>query len=338
MEKINVDDAVGMVLCHDMTEIKDNKKTVPFRKGHILKPEDIEHLKSMGKFHIYVWDTEKGYIHENDGAEIMLNSAVGKGIAHSEIKEGKIELTADIDGMLRINKDALFKLNMLDNICFSTVHGNRVVKKGSKLAGMRVIPLVIDEKTMDEFKKISAENYPIIEVVPFEKTETGIVITGNEIKKGLKKDAFEPVLRKKSEECNSEVIKVIFSGDETKDIVDAIKECIDKGANLVAVTGGMSVDPDDTTPDAIKELGGELITYGTPVLPGAMFMLSYIGDVAVVGLPSCVMYRNASIYDLVVPRLLLGEKLKKEDFASMGYGGYCLACDVCKYPECAYGV
>ena len=191
---------------------------------------------------------------------------------------------------------------------------------------------------MEEFKKISAENYPIIEVVPFEKTKTGIVITGNEIKKGLKKDAFEPVLRKKSEECNSEVIEVIFSGDETKDIVDAIKKCIDKGADLVAVTGGMSVDPDDTTPDAIKELGGELITYGTPVLPGAMFMLSYIGDVAVVGLPSCVMYRNASIYDLVVPRLLLGEKLKKEDFASMGYGGYCLACDVCKYPKCAYGV
>lgn len=189
MEKINVDDAVGMVLCHDMTEIKDNKKTVPFRKGHILKPEDIEHLKSMGKFHIYVWDTEKGYIHENDGAEIMLNSAVGKGIAHSEIKEGKIELTADIDGMLRIDKDALFKLNMLDNICFSTVHGNRVVKKGSKLAGMRVIPLVIDEKTMDEFKKISAENYPIIEVVPFEKTKTGIVITDRN-KKRIEKRCF----------------------------------------------------------------------------------------------------------------------------------------------------
>lgn len=338
MEKISVDNAVGMILCHDMTQILDGVKTTPFRKGHIIQKEDIEHLKNMGKFHIYVWDSKKGYIHESDGATIMLKSSVGKNILNTDVKEGKIDLIAECDGIVRIKKEALFELNMLDNICYSTIHGNRIVRKGDKIAGMRVIPLVIDEKTMDNFKKIANQNYPIIEVEPFKKSKMGIVITGNEIKTGRIKDGFEPVLRKKANMYNSEVVDVIFSGDDTTYIVNAIKCMIEKGANLVAVTGGMSVDPDDTTPDAIKELKGEVITYGTPVLPGAMFMLSYVNDVAIVGLPSCVMYKNASIFDLVVPRLLCGEKMKKEDIAKMGYGGYCLNCEVCTFPECSFGV
>jgi hypothetical protein len=338
MEKIRVQDAIGMVLCHDLTEIvPGERKGVAFRKGHIIEEKDIEKLLDIGKRHIYVWNLEQGFVHENDAAARMIQAACGQGLAFSDVKEGKIDFRSAHRGVVKINKEALYRVNALGDICFATIHGNKQTEEGKLIGGCRVIPLVVEEERLREFEEVCRQEGPIVEVRPFPLTKIGIVTTGSEVKEGRIADKFGLVLKNKAQETNSEIIGQIFTGDEKEEIVKAIEYFLEQGADLIEVTGGMSVDPDDMTPSAIKSLGGELVTYGAPVLPGAMFLLSYIKGVPVVGLPGCVMYAKRSIFDLVVPRLLTGEQLTRADFITLAYGGQCVNCAVCTYPDCGFG-
>lgn len=338
MEKVRVEDAVGMVLCHDITKIVPGEfKGRAFAKGHIIREEDIEELLDLGKRHIYVWNPEHGYVHENDAALRMVRAAAGEHLVFGDVKEGKIELRAACDGVLSINLEALYALNTVDEICFSTIHGNKMVTKGKLLGGARVIPLAVKEEILEEFERICREHAPVISVRPLLPTKVGIVTTGSEIQSGRIQDKFGPVLKEKARELNAEVIGQVFPGDDPEAITEAIREFLRQGVDLVEVTGGMSVDPDDMTPSAIRALGGEIVTYGTPVLPGAMFMLSYAEGVPVVGLPGCVMYAKRSIYDLIVPRLLTKERLTKKDFVMLAHGGQCQNCETCTYPDCGFG-
>ncbi|MGF6906114.1 molybdopterin-binding protein [Fusobacterium sp. PH5-44] len=338
MKEVKVENAVGMILCHDITEIVPEKfKGTAFRKGHVIKEEDIEKFLDLGKKNIFVWDLEEGYIHENDAAYKMVKSTIGQGIQYDEPKEGKINLIAAHKGILKINTELLYELNGLGDICFATIHGNKLVEKGQLLGGARAIPLVIKEEIIERFKKLSEEKFPLIEILPLKKAKIGVVVTGSEIESGRIEDKFYPVLKKKAEELNGEIIGKIMSGDDPVRIKNAIMNFIGSGVDLVEVTGGMSVDPDDKTPLAIRSCDGEVITYGTPVLPGAMFMLSYVKGIPVVGLPGCVMYSKRTIYDLVVPRLLAKERLNKIDFIKLAYGGQCQNCELCIYPNCGFG-
>ena len=338
MEKVRVEDAVGMVLCHDITEIVPGEfKGRAFAKGHIIEEKDIEKLLDLGKRHIYVWDLSKGYVHENDAALRMVQAAAGENITFSEVKEGKIELRAACDGVLKIDLEALYELNDVEEICFATIHGNKMVTKGKLLGGARVIPLAVREEMLTAFEKISAEHRPVISVRPFRPAKIGVVTTGSEIQSGRIQDKFWPVLEDKAAELGAELVGQKFPGDDPEEITKAIRGYLDQGVDMVQVTGGMSVDPDDMTPSVIRALGGEVITYGTPVLPGAMFMLSYVDGVPVVGLPGCVMYSKRTVFDLIVPRLLTGEKLSKRDFVLLAHGGQCQNCPVCTYPDCGFG-
>lgn len=339
MKEIRVEDAVGMVLCHDMTEIIPGKfKGRAFKKGHIIREEDIEHLLRMGKEHIFVYDLGEGYVHEDDAAVRMAAAAAGNGVVYCEVKEGKTELHAVSDGLLKINKQALYECNAQPEICFATVHGNRAVKKGELLGAMRVIPLAVRSEVMEHFERVCAGYGTVVEVRPMKKAKIGIVTTGNEVLKGRIEDRFGAVLVEKAKELGCEVIGQTLSGDDCDVIRASVMNFIDQGADIVAVTGGMSVDPDDRTPAAIRSCGGEIVTYGTPVLPGAMFMLSYVGDVPVMGLPGCVMFAKRTVFDLVMPRILAGEKLTRQDFVELCYGGQCRGCEVCTYPNCSFGV
>jgi molybdenum cofactor synthesis domain-containing protein len=337
MKKIPVHQAVGSVLCHDITQIIPGVvKDIAFKKGHIIKEEDIPLLLSIGKENIFVWDKKEGFLHENEAAERLRLLTAGDGLTFSEVKEGKINFIADYPGLLVIKTKMLYELNSLGEIILVTLHNNYPVKKGQKVAGTRVIPLVIDE---DKIKKaeVLVGKEKIVSILPYVAMKVGIVTTGSEIYHGRIKDAFGPVIRRKVEEYGCEVLgQSILSDDENK-ISEAIEEWIDKGADMVICTGGMSVDPDDVTPTAILKTGAELITYGAPVLPGAMFLLAYKGDTPILGLPGCVMYSRTTIFDLVLPRILAKEKLSFADFAAYGHGGLCNECEVCKYPDCGFG-
>ncbi|MGL4760862.1 MAG: molybdopterin-binding protein [Sarcina sp.] len=336
MKMIKTKDAVGRVLLHDITRIVPGEfKGAAFKKGHVIREEDIEDLLSIGKDHIYVWEETEGLVHENDAAQILIDLACGEGFEYGDVKEGKIDIFIKEDGLLRIDKEELLKLNMIDDIMFATLHNNMEVKKGEKVGGTRVIPLMIKEELLNEAKETCTKK--IMWVDEIKKKKVGIVTTGNEVFYGRITDKFGPVINRKVSYFGCDVLGQTIVSDDKEKITDAIKEWLAKGAEMVVCTGGMSVDPDDVTPSAIKDCGGEIVTYGSPVLPGAMLLLSYVDGIPVLGLPACVMFSKRTVFDLVLPRVLADEKLTKRDIAMLGHGGLCLDCKVCTYPHCSFG-
>ncbi len=338
MKTMKVTDAVGQVLCHDITQIIVGEKKGPvFRKGHIIREEDIPVLLSVGKENVYVWERNEKMLHENEAAEILRQICQGPGMHPTEVKEGKIELIADRDGLFKIRRDGLRAVNGLGEMMIASRHGDFPVRKGDKLAGTRIIPLVIEKDKMERAKEAAGRD-PLFAVLPFLKKKAGIVTTGSEVYHGRIQDTFTPILERKLAAYGVEVIDHAICDDNHEMITEAILSQIDKGAELVLCTGGMSVDPDDRTPLAIKNTGARIVSYGAPVLPGAMFLLSYYKEtVPVAGLPGCVMYAGRTIFDLVLPRLLAGDMIDARDLADLGEGGLCLNCPVCTYPNCGFG-
>lgn len=321
MKQIKTTEAVGMVLAHDHTQIiKDKFKGVRFPKGHIIREEDIPILLEMGKETIYAFELEAGMMHENDAAAILRDITKGDNVLASEAKEGKIELFADADGLFYIDTEKLFKLNMTENVVISAKQTYLSVKKGDKLAAMRVVPLVIAESAMTALQEETPS--PVFSVLAWQDLKAAIFVTGSEISTGRIKDTFSPVVLEKLADFPVETIMLEMVGDQLNDIRDAIVKAHEAGIKLIFCTGGMSVDPDDHTPGAIRASGAEIVTYGTPVFPGAMFMLAYFEDgTAVMGLPGGVMYAKRSILDEVLPRLVAGLRINKADFANMAIGG-----------------
>jgi molybdenum cofactor synthesis domain-containing protein len=384
---IPVQQAVGTVLAHDITEIRPGEfKGRAFKKGHIIKEEDVCHLQRLGKEHLFVLSIAGDEMHENDAAYALANALMGEGVKiKGEPKEGKIDIIAERDGLLNINRDALLEFNMLGEVMCATLHNNTLVKQGQTVAGTRAIPLVVKKSIVEEAVRIAKEvqsskfkvqgselisairnpksemNKPIgiIEVKELRKPKAGVVITGNEVYHGRIKDAFAPVITKKIEELGGELVGIYYAPDDQAFIIERLQELLNAGADLLITTGGMSVDPDDVTRFAIRELGATDITYGSAVLPGAMFLVGYLskvqssefkvqrGDselgtlnselVPILGIPACGMYAKTTIFDLILPRILAGERVGRKELAELGHGGLCMKCDVCRYPVCPFG-
>lgn len=338
LKLIKTTEAEGHVLCHDITRIvKDSAKDTVFRKGHVVTSEDIPVLLSVGKEHLYIWEKTEGTLHENEAAQVLYGMCKNEYMISSEIKEGKIDIYASIDGLFKADKKRLMQINALGELMIAARHGNFTVKKGDKLAGTRIIPLIIEETKLARAKELAGTE-PLLKILPFVNKKVGIVTTGSEVYYGRIKDTFGPVIIEKLKEYPAQVLGQRIVNDEQEKITAAILEFIEEGADFVICTGGMSVDPDDTTPGAIKNTGAEIISYGAPVLPGAMFLLSYYkGRIPIIGLPGCVMYAKRTIFDLVLPRIMAEDRITKEELAELGHGGLCLNCGQCTFPNCGFG-
>jgi molybdenum cofactor synthesis domain-containing protein len=344
VKTIPVNEAVGMVLAHDITEIKEDEfKGRAFKKGYIVKQEDVCRLQRLGKENLFVLNMADDEMHEDDAAYALANALMGEGVAiEGDPKEGKINIIADRDGILKVNSDALLQFNMLGEIMCATLHNNTVVKKGQLVAGTRAIPLVVKKGIVEEAVAIANAAKAVIDIKELRKPRAGVVITGNEVYYGRIKDAFAPIVRKKIEAFGGEIVGIYYAPDDEKVIEERLRELIDAGADLLITTGGMSVDPDDVTRFAIRSLGAEDINYGSAVLPGAMFLVAYIratSDTAipVLGIPACGMYHKITIFDLMLPRVLAGEKIGRKELAELGHGGLCMNCKECRYPICPFG-
>jgi molybdenum cofactor synthesis domain-containing protein len=308
----------------------------------VIREEDIPVLLSIGKENLYVWEKNEGMLHEDEAAAVLRDLAMGPNMSASEPSEGKIELKAECGGLLKINSEALLTINSPPQMMIATRHGNTPVRRGDKLAGTRIIPLVIEKEKMDDLTartRAVTGGKPVLELKPWVHKKVGIVTTGSEVYKGRIEDKFTPVLCRKLEEFDTEIIGHETTDDDDRMTTAAIQKLLDQGADVVLCTGGMSVDPDDRTPLAIRTVCGEPVTYGAPVLPGAMFMLAYYGEkkIPVCGLPGCVMYAKRTIFDLLLPRLLADDPITKEEIDMLGEGGLCLNCSVCTYPNCGFG-
>ena len=338
MKLMRTEDAVGQVLCHDITQIiKGVTKDAVFRKGHVIREEDIPVLLSVGKENVYIWENDENMLHENDAAQILYEICRGDYMQPTPVKEGKIELVADIDGLLKVDDAKMRLINGMGQLMIASRHGNFAVHKGDKLAGTRIIPLVIEKEKMERAREMCGAE-PILKLLPFVHKKVGIVTTGSEVYHHRIKDEFTPVIYEKLAEFDTEVIGQILCDDDHEMITKAILTHIENGADMVICTGGMSVDPDDRTPLAIKNTGAEIVSYGAPVLPGAMFLLSYYNEtIPVVGLPGCVMYAKRTIFDLILPRLMADDPVTADELAALGQGGLCLNCEICTFPNCGFG-
>ncbi|MDJ0986127.1 MAG: molybdopterin-binding protein [Desulfobacterales bacterium] len=339
LKKVKLKDAIGSKLAHDMTEIRPGEfKGAAFHKGHTVCNEDLCRLQKMGKNHLYVIDLEDDEIHEDQAAAILADALAGDGIVwKDEPREGKIKLLAEKDGLFSVDTAALAAFNMVDEVMCATLHNHTLVTKGQQVAATRAIPLIMKKAPIERAATIARQNGAVLTVKSLRKGKVGLVITGNEVYNGLIEDRFEPILAEKVKGLGSEVAAVAFAPDDADLIRDAIRSHLDRGCDVLLLSGGMSVDPDDVTRLGIRSAGAGEMHYGAAVLPGAMFLVAYVGDVPLLGVPACGLFHRITVLDLVLPRILAGEKIGKKELAFLGHGGLCRDCTECTYPHCPFG-
>jgi len=339
LKKIELQEAVGTKLVHDITEIRPGEFKGPaFRKGHTVCNEDLCHLQKLGKNHLYLIDLEEDEIHENQAASILAKGLAGDGVVWEDNpREGKINLLAGRDGLLIVNTVSLAAFNMVEEVMCATLHNHTLVKKGELVAATRAIPLVMQRAPIDRAAAIARQNGAVVSVKQLRCARVGLMITGNEVYHGLIEDRFAPVLTEKVEGLGSEVVELEFAPDDAEVISQAICSLLERGCDLLILSGGMSVDPDDVTRHGIRLAGASELTYGAAALPGAMFLVAYLGDVPLLGVPACGLYHRTTVLDLVLPRILVGERIGKKELAFLGHGGLCRDCPECSYPHCPFG-
>ncbi len=336
MKKINVQDAIGRKLCHDITEMNDGFKGVAFPRGHMIQEEDVEHLKNIGKRHVYVWEENAGEIHEDDCARRLAAMAPVTGAHYTGPSEGKVLLIADQRGLFRVNRRLLETIDSFGDITICTLPDHYPVEAGARLASMRIVPLVTQEAQILQAERLCAEE-TLLKLLPYQPRKIGVVITGSEVYSGRIPDQFEPVVRGKMQQYPSEILGVTICDDDLDGIVAAAKAHLERGADFLIFTGGMSVDPDDLTPTAIRQLGAEIVTYGVPAQPGNMTLVAYLGDVPILGVPGAAIKLPTTIFDVLLPQIFAGEKITKEELTNLADGGLCQMCKACHWPNCTFG-
>ena len=339
LKKIRLQEAIGSKLAHDMTEIRPGEFKGPaFRRGHTVCEADLCHLQRLGKNHLYVLDLADDEIHENEAAVILATALAGDGVTWKDgPREGKINLLAERDGLLVVNTAALAAFNMVDEVMCATLHTHSLVNKGDLLAGTRAIPLVMKRTPIERAAAIARQNGSVFSVKTLRSARVGLVITGDEVYHGLIEDRFAPILTEKVTSLGSEVVAPEFAPDDAEAINQVIRSQLGQGCDLILLSGGMSVDPDDVTRHGIRLAGASEIHYGAAALPGSMFLVAYLGEVPLLGVPACGLYHRITVMDLVLPRILAGEKISKAGLAFLGHGGLCKDCPECTYPKCHFG-
>lgn len=336
MKKVKVQDAIGMTLCHDITAMVDGFKGAAFKRGHVITQEDIPKLLDIGKQHVFIWEENAGEIHEEDAARRLSQMTTVNGAHYGSISEGKIQLFADQDGMFRVDKALLAAVNRIGDITITTLPDHYPVKAGDRLASMRIVPLVTEERQIAEAEALCADKQ-LYDLRPFKPLKVGIIITGSEIYHGRIKDKFERVARAKLAHYPAEILGVHVCDDELDMIVGAGRALLAEGAELLIFSGGMSVDPDDLTPSAIREMGAEIVSYGVPSQPGNMTLVAYLDQAALLGVPGAAISRPTTMFDVLLPQIFCGEPLTKDDLIRLGEGGLCQMCDSCHFPNCTFG-
>ena len=336
MKKVRVEDAVGLTLCHDLTEMRDGFKGAAFRRGHVITEADIPHMLDIGKRTVFVWEENAGEIHEEDAARRMAAMAPVEGAHYTEPAEGKVLLISDTEGMFRVDTELLREINSIGDITISTLPDHYPVQPGMRLASMRIVPLVTKEQQILQAEAL-CRSRKLLDLYPYRPLRAGIVITGSEIYHGRIKDKFEAVARRKLARYPGEVLGAAVCDDDLEMLVDAAQRFLEQGADFLIFSGGMSVDPDDLTPTAIRRLGCDVVSHGVPSQPGNMTMLAYLGNIPVLGVPGAAISLPTTIFDVMLPQVYAGVRFTREDLIGLGDGGLCQLCAACHFPNCTFG-
>lgn len=336
MKKIAVQDAIGLTLCHDITAMKDGFKGALFKRGHVIREEDVEELLNIGKRTVFIWEENAGEIHEEECALRMAAMAPVEGAHYEGPSEGKVLLFAEKRGMFRVNTKLLHEINSIGDITIATLPDHYPVEPGMRLASMRIVPLVTKEEQILQAEAL-CNNRKLLDLRPYQERKTGVIITGSEVYSGRIKDKFEPVVRAKLAKYPGEIVGVTICDDELEMIVRAAQAHLDNGADFLIFTGGMSVDPDDITPTAIRQLGAEIIIHGVPSQPGNMTLIAYLDHIPILGVPGAAISLPTTIFDVLLPQIYAGDKFTKAELTQLEDGGLCQMCKACHFPNCTFG-
>ena len=338
---VPVTEAVGQTALHDMTQIIPGVSKGPaFRHGQEIQAGDICQLHRMGRYHVYVAEQRADlvdWVHEDEAAQAFAQALSGKGVGFAgPAREGKINLRAEWDGLLLVERERLLQFNLVDGVMCAGRRGYRVIREGQLIAGTRAIPLYLPWRAFRQAMETLAGG-PVFQVRPLRRASVGILVTGTEVFRGLIEDKFAPLIQAKVEQLDSRVLGVVIAPDEREAIRQGVADLMDKGIDLLVTTAGLSVDPDDVTRQGLIDAGAVDLLYGAPILPGAMTLLAQIGKVQVMGVPACALYFKHTSFDLLLPRLLAGLTITRQDLAAMGHGAICLECATCTFPKCGFG-
>lgn len=336
MKKISVQNAVGMTLCHDITAVRNGFKGAAFKRGHVITDADVPTLLDLGKKHVFVWEENAGEIHEEDAALRLAAMAPVDGALYVGPSEGKMQLIADERGMFRVDTELLRRINAIGDITIVSIPDHFHVEKGDRLAAMRIVPLVTRASEIEEAEALCSGK-KLLDLRPYRFLKVGVIVTGSEVYSGRIRDRFEPVVRAKMTKYPAEILGVTLCDDDMDMITAAARAYLDKGAQLLLFTGGMSVDPDDVTPAAVRALGANVVTHGAPAQPGNMTLVAYLGDAAILGIPGAAISMPTTLFDALLPQIFAGDRFTKEELVALGDGGLCLQCPVCHFPRCTFG-
>ncbi|MCR5508697.1 MAG: molybdopterin-binding protein [Lachnospiraceae bacterium] len=336
MKKTNIEDAVGMTLCHDVTAMYPGFKGPLFKRGHVIEEKDISAFLDIGKKSVYTGDIPKDMLHEEDCAVRLAQMAAVSGAHYEGPSEGKVVLVSDIDGMLKVNTGLLRSINSIGDITVTTLPDHYRVRKGMKIASMRIVPLFTKKEVIDRAEEL-CKGSKLIDILPYKSRKAGIIITGSEVYNGRIEERFEKVITGKLDAYPGIIAGVRICDDDTDMIVGSARKLLDLGADFLIFTGGMSVDPDDLTPGAIKRLGAEIVSYGLPAQPGNMTLVAYLNDTVIAGVPGAAISRPVTMFDVLLPQIYAGIKFTKTDLINLAEGGLCQMCEDCHYPNCTFG-
>ena len=338
MRKVSIENAVGLTLGHDITRIvPQHGHYRAYSRGHVITHDDIPRFLELGKKHILIWEPDESLIHEDEAAQRIAKAAAGNGVDYSKPSQGRVNLKAQYDGVLKVQLEQLSRVNSIDNIILATLHNHSSICKDQMIAGTRVIPVAIDGQVLREAERFCSEPAPLLEIMPYQALRVAVITTGSEIYNGLIKDGFGELIQQKILPFGGRWMSQVFVPDDADLIALEIQNFISQGAQLILITGGMSVDPDDVTPSGIRQSGAQVVFYGAPVLPGSQFMLAYQGKVPVLGVPGGALFSRRTALDLLLPRFFCGEKVSSADIVALGHGGLCQECKICHYPACSFG-
>ncbi|MBO4301087.1 MAG: trehalose-binding protein [Desulfovibrio sp.] len=347
---VPVEESVGKVAAHDMTRIEPGVFKGPeFKAGHRISVGDICRLQQMGRFHIAVSEkpdhtNQEAFgepVHENEAAEAFAQRMAGEGVTYSlPPREGKIDFKAACDGLFCADVERMRRFNLVPEVMTASRQDATLVKQGSPLAGTRAIPLFISRERLAQALEM-LEDGPLFSVLPLRQAKVGILVTGTEVFQGIIEDKFIPIITGKVTALQCSVVRTDIVPDDKEVMRDSVAAMREAGADLLITTGGLSVDPDDVTRQAMLEAGLTDVVHGVPVLPGTMSLVGRIpgtaGDMQVLGVPACALYYKTTFLDLVLPRMLAGRPFTRAEASRMGDGGYCLACKTCTWPKCWFG-
>jgi molybdenum cofactor synthesis domain-containing protein len=338
LKKVRVEEAIGLAIGHDITKVIPGKFKGPaFRRGHIIRQEDIPELLRIGKKHVYIIEEEEGWVHEEEAALRIAKAVSSPDMQLTSPKEGRVNIKSTTHGLLKVNRVLLKDINSIGDIVLATLHDNTVCQPGTTVAGTKINPLYIPEAKLNMVEELCQKKGKVLKLIPFKAKKVGIIVTGNEVFEGRVKDKFSETIQKKVEALGSVVNHMTIVPDNEELIGQAINNMRAKGSEVIVVAGGLSVDPDDVTVEGVAKSGAEIISYGAPVMPGAMFLYAELGDIPILGAPGAVIFNQTTIIDLILPRVLAGERISREDIVALGHGGLCLDCDGCTFPICPFG-